>query len=308
MTYKVPSVCVYDINDISFPVLDSSAHKNPGFILGNGFWLGSAQGCLTTHQPLKLSLSNTIKRSMKEGLISDVAPFEMEYKVVHLNSNSPWQIDFKIKADPVLHLGLCLPKSCSNEEVFNITRRSIGNGLIEDFKLLEFRPEVFRVKDLKLNGYYFTRTSLLLFVALTSLTLFMYYLSQKGLKSSIIQSFNLRKHLESLFSYKESSEASIPVINGYKTILCSSFVIAHVLFFSYFTINNKGSFLSTLETSAFQVLAQTPVLVEGFFVISAFLSCKNFLSNEKLIEEIRKSSLLGCISKYLRIILYRYFR
>ncbi|KAL5286192.1 hypothetical protein ACFFRR_007694 [Megaselia abdita] len=283
-------------------VLDSSAHKNPGFILGNGFWLGSIQGCATTQSPLKISLTKRIKRSMKEDLINDVAPFETEYKVVHLKSNSPWQIDFKVKAEPILHLGLCLPKSCSNEEVFNMTSKSIGNGLIEDFNLLEFQPEVLRVKDLKLSRSFFTRTSLVLFLLITLLTLSMYS------KANVSSSFDLKSHIKTLFTIRENKTSSIPVIDGYKTTLCFSLVVVHVMFYSFYTMNNKGSFLAYFESAAFQLLAQAPVFVEGFFVISAFLSCHNFLSNKNGIEEIRKASFFGCIVKYFKMVLQRYFR
>lgn len=245
---------------------------------------------------------------MKEDLIKEVAPFEMEYKVVHLSSNSPWQIDFKIKAEPVLHLGLCLPKSCSNEEIFNITRKSIEKGLIEDFNFLEFEPAVLRVKDLSLNKMFFTRTSLILFIVIVFATHLLYNSFRNESPNDFLSCFDLRSHLSSLFTLTENRESSIPVINGYKSVLCTSFVIAHVMYFSFFTMNNRGSFISSLESASFQVLAQTPVLVEGFFVISAFLSCHNFLRNKKQMDEIKKASLVECAVKYCKMVLNRYLR
>lgn len=73
-------------------MIDSSARSQPGFVLGNNFWLGSIKGCAAIKEPFRLTLSNRFHRDMKPNLLYAKAPFDIEYRMVYAKHKSPWQI------------------------------------------------------------------------------------------------------------------------------------------------------------------------------------------------------------------------
>lgn len=97
---------------------------------------------------------------MKPDLINDVAPFEVEYRMVYAKHYSPWQIEIKFMTENLLHLGLCLPKSCSNYEVHNLTQDYLNSRMLDVQSIFEFESDVLLVKDLKLRDDFFSKRSI----------------------------------------------------------------------------------------------------------------------------------------------------
>lgn len=147
---------------LSSAVLDSSGQAGSGFLLGNNHWLGSRKGCESVKAPLYITLSDQFDRLMKPGLIRDIAPFEMDYRIVYAKHYSPWQVEIKFLTENLLHIGLCLPKSCSNSEVHNLTQEYLNSRVLDSQSLFEFESDVLLVKDLKLRGNFFAKTSIIL--------------------------------------------------------------------------------------------------------------------------------------------------
>lgn len=142
--------------------MDSSGQLNAGFLLGNNHWLGSQKGCESVKAPLYVTLSDRFERLMKADLIHDIAPFEMDYRMVYAKHYSPWQIEIKFHSENVLHIGLCIPKSCSNSELHNLTQEFMNTRTLDAQNLFEFESDVLLVKDLKLRENFFYKSSIIL--------------------------------------------------------------------------------------------------------------------------------------------------
>lgn len=107
-------------------------------------------------------LSDRFERLMKPDLIREVASFEVDYRIVYAKHHSPWQIEIKFHTENLLHIGLCLPKSCSNSEVHNLTQEYLNSRMLDAQNIFEFESDVLLVKDLKLRENFFSKTSITL--------------------------------------------------------------------------------------------------------------------------------------------------
>lgn len=244
---------------------------------------------------------------MKDNLVDDVAPFEMDFKVAHIRANSPWQIDTKVKVEPILHLGLCLPESCSVDDALTMVNEAARGGSLTDLTFLEARPQVLAVKDLNISVQFFLRPSFILFIALVIGNITMVFVFKTDSPQLIVRGFDLNYHIKALYTIKKS-EVTIPVVKGFKTMLNTVIQITHVLFFSYFVIKDKVSFVASAENPDFQIFAQMPVLFEAIFIMDGFLSCNSFLKNEKLMTQIRTLDAKSVLLKFSKRILKRYCR
>lgn len=268
------------------------------------------------------------ERTMKKGLLDAVAPFDFEYRVVYLNHNSPWQVEIKFMTERIVHVGLCLPKSCTSPEVYNMTQSFFDNDQSEDGRILNLHPEVIRVKDMQISETFFNKLSLKLLVGVLTFTFLM--LAAAGVVaplivnskeadeptpssvrtpiSKFIKCFDLSDNWKFLFTTKENQPNSIPVINGLRSISCLWILLFHVMWYMYFTVDNKTFLISYAEKIVFQYISTAPLLVDIFFTISGFLLTYNFLMNEKKMEEIQNNSFSKNAKVYLKMVLHRYLR
>lgn len=147
---------------LKISVLDSSGQKESGFIMGNNNWIGFPKECESVQHPLYITLSDRYHRTMKPNLIQSVAPFDVEYRMVYAKHHSPWQVEVKLMLENMLHIGLCLPKSCTNEEIFNLTRKYFNNRLVDVQAMYEIDAKVVQVKDMKLRENFFLKKSVII--------------------------------------------------------------------------------------------------------------------------------------------------
>lgn len=147
---------------LTLTVLDASAQIGSGFLLGNNHWLGSRRGCESVNTAFHVTLSDRFERLMKPDLLYDIAPFDVDYRMVYAKHRSPWQIEIKFHTENLLHIGLCLPLSCSNSELHNLTQDYLNSRLLDVQDVYEFESEVLQVKDLKLRSNFFTKKSVIL--------------------------------------------------------------------------------------------------------------------------------------------------
>lgn len=142
--------------------MDSSGQVGSNFMLGNNHWIGSTKACGSVNAPLYITLSDRYERSMKPNLIQDTSPFEVEYRIAYAKHHSPWQIEIKLMTENILHMGLCLPKSCTNAEIHNMTQNYLNSKTFDMQNLFEFKGEVLLVKDLKLRENFLYKRSVIL--------------------------------------------------------------------------------------------------------------------------------------------------
>lgn len=71
--------------------------------------------------------------------------------------------EIKMMSENVLHLGLCLPKSCSNRQVHDLVQKYFSStDLQQEFGL---QAKVLQVKVLQFNPQFFLQKSFLIFIA-----------------------------------------------------------------------------------------------------------------------------------------------
>lgn len=66
---------------------------------GHNHWIGSEKGCESTRTPLSITLSDRYRRNMKRNLVSALAPFELDYRIVFAKHQSAWQVDVKFQSE-----------------------------------------------------------------------------------------------------------------------------------------------------------------------------------------------------------------
>ncbi|KAG4070645.1 hypothetical protein HA402_013565 [Bradysia odoriphaga] len=194
-------------------VLDSSAQFEPGFIFGNNFLLGSLKECQWLKGTHSVTLSKRFMRNMKTNLLESVGPFDLEYNVVYAEHDSPWQIQTEfLLTRKILQIGLCLPKSCSSTDVWNITQNYFNEETVGFLSHYELQPKVVRVKTMNVETSFFKKTSvrLLGLEAFLLITLLMTLLSQTGTnicqkhpESSCCRGFDDNNNGDSIVKSKE---------------------------------------------------------------------------------------------------------
>ena len=142
--------------------MDSSGRPKAGFVLGNNHWFGLPHECNYVNEPMKISLSSRIPRSSKVDLLTSTAPFQVEFRMIYLKHSSPWQIQMKFMTEHVLHLGLCLPKSCTNRQVHELADKYF-NTKDSLFQLNYNSTQILQVKHLKLRENFWQKKSCIIF-------------------------------------------------------------------------------------------------------------------------------------------------
>lgn len=280
-------------------MLDASGTRPSGFVVGQNFWLGSREACDASNRPLSITLSPQFPRQMHLGIVRDAAPIEMNYRVVYMKHNSPWQVHIEMIAEQILHVGLCLPAACSNSEVLHLMSAYNEQDLFADNEIYNIKAELLYIKDLQLNEEFYQRFSYRFLITFVPFVVLMTLLAinlhskqqqqqeplsetegatklaTKSLASRFSQSlqsyilcFDVQNNWSKLFTLEESNgRGEVPVINGLRTISALFVLIFHVFWYMYFTVNNRPFLVSQVETGIFRYFSSAPIFVDAFFAI-----------------------------------------
>ncbi|CAO1351424.1 unnamed protein product [Diamesa serratosioi] len=312
-------------------ILDASGHMQAGFTLGHNNWLGSQKGCQAVQQPLQITLSNRFERLMNPNLLHSVAPFDVDYRMVYFKHTSPWQVEIKFLSENVLHIGLCLPNSCRNSEIHNLTQEYFNSRISDSQEIFDFDGDVILVKDLKLRNNFFTKKSVIIASVVFSLVFFVVLASwnrdeqinnltnetpsndttiippSNSFWDKLLRSFSIKNNWKVIMDDTIAKD-SIPVINGLKSISAFMILLFHVLWFSFYTISNPGVVFNFSEQIRFQFIANAALMVDVFFTISGFLVTYNFLRNRARMIEIENNNLFKNIKLFGKLLMHRYIR
>ncbi|XP_034659704.1 nose resistant to fluoxetine protein 6 [Drosophila subobscura] len=324
-------------------VLDASGTKPSGFVYGQNYWLGSREACRGVQRPVGITLSQNFERVMHYGIITQQAPFDMDYRVIYLSHSSPWQVEIKLMSEQIIHIGLCLPRACSSAEVKHLAQEYVTGGLFTESEIFDIRPQVVYMKDLQLKEVFFERPSFRLLVACVLATGALMLCAQQltaaikaapttaddpGLLApaeselwralhSLLQWRRLQKFVEcfdvptnwgKIFAVRENSPTEIPLMNGLRSVCAIWIMVFHVVWFMYFTVHNKTVLISYAEQAFFQYVSSAPLLVDVFFTISGFLQTFNFLRNSRQLEAVRQNSLRQNLQLFGKLLFHRYLR
>ncbi|XP_061401258.1 uncharacterized protein LOC133337009 [Musca vetustissima] len=188
--------------------LDASGTKPSGFLFGHNYWFGSKEGCGAVQKPVGITLSANHPRIMKQGIINDIAPFSMDYRVVYLRHNSPWQVEIKLMSEQIIHVGLCLPSSCDTPEIQHLMAHYIREGLFIENDIYDIQPELVYMKDLKIAPDFFERESFKL------LSVFVAFILAMALMASYLRSRSQTETESQTKSLNNMDSPTTPTAHG----------------------------------------------------------------------------------------------
>ncbi|XP_043488914.1 nose resistant to fluoxetine protein 6-like [Polistes fuscatus] len=132
----------------SLKVIDASGEPKAGFIYGNNYWLGSKSQCEDAGNRNPFLLSEEILRnnSRFRHIEDEFPPFEVKFFVAYFQHNSTLQYHIVVPEENLIILGMCLPASCSKDQVSilleNVLRKRTffkGELYSADFSLVEVK-------------------------------------------------------------------------------------------------------------------------------------------------------------------------
>lgn len=150
-----------------------------------------------------------------------------------------FSVQLKVLLDGTLHLGLCLPKSCTNDHIHQLLQE-----LFSSRQVGEPAPKVLRVKDLDINSSFLLKKSVLLFVAMIILIKFLKHAALRMERSEKrLEDNNIAGGVESrvkksvfwnivqCFNGKESESKKLPSISGLKQVTNFIFLVQQFMNF-----------------------------------------------------------------------------
>lgn len=133
---------------------DASGRKPTGFFYGNNYFLGSQLICETLNNPPEIYMKPSKFNAMDLKLLKVKAQIPVEYRMIYFEHRSKLQFAFNLDNQRynTIHLGLCLPKSCSEEDLEILSKQLIaksftdqkdayGEMKFKNSKRLVLRPE-----------------------------------------------------------------------------------------------------------------------------------------------------------------------
>jgi len=129
-----------------------SGKKANAFTLGNNFWLGSRRGCDLLNNPPRIHLQPSSSKTMHENVTDIRSEIPVVYRMFRIAHTSSIQFDIGLFNQSVLHVGLCFPKECSNDDVDKIGMKIFvpiilndetvyGNVSYKSSRVLELRDD-----------------------------------------------------------------------------------------------------------------------------------------------------------------------
>lgn len=132
-------------------VQDVSGKMSSGFLWGNNFWLGLRDSCGLLNKPPKIHVRETPQNQRMMKNVTDIASeIEVEYRIFYVNHSSIIQFDTGIYDFYGLHIGLCFPKNCNQNDVDLMSKKVFRDSQIGKSSLIG-KLEYVRSKLLKLR-------------------------------------------------------------------------------------------------------------------------------------------------------------
>ncbi|KAL2718957.1 nose resistant to fluoxetine protein 6-like isoform X1 [Vespula squamosa] len=188
----------------SLKVIDSSGEPKPGFFYGNNYWFGSRSQCEDTNNrnPFIFLEKEMINNSRYRHVEDEFPPYEFKYFVAYFRHNSTLQYHIRLPNDDLVILGMCLPATCSKDQLFILLEKvfrnrslTVGDLYSADFKLLEVKDLIDDHRWL-LSG---TFISIMILLILTCLLMLM-----GTIYDVLIYQRRLKRHAKLLKSYENT--------------------------------------------------------------------------------------------------------
>jgi hypothetical protein len=290
-------------------VQDLSGKPSTGFLWGNNFWLGSGESCRLINNPPRIPLRPPDHRKMVANVTDIASQIEVEYRIFYINHTSNLQFDIAIFKFFGLHIGLCFPKNCHqndsslmSELIFSKSSRKPIYGRLQFVrtKLLQLRDNLLNDPAVSALTIIFAVMIILIIIG----TIFVYKEQELNKdatdilpctkfwhKVSLQRNFHLLTHLA-------SSEHTFQSINGLRTIFMIWVIIGHSFLYALSAIDNLRFAYSSIESPAFKFMYGAIIVVDSFFVFGGFLMSYNFFEHMK--KQKPKHLVSYCVDKILK--------
>lgn len=96
---------------------DASGRKPVGFFHGNNFFLGNEFICEKLDKPPEIYLAPVANRLLNVSTLAVKSEIPVLYRVIYLSHKSDLQFNAELYVLNTIHIGLCLPKSCSGTDL-----------------------------------------------------------------------------------------------------------------------------------------------------------------------------------------------
>ncbi|XP_012061139.1 PREDICTED: nose resistant to fluoxetine protein 6-like [Atta cephalotes] len=325
----------------SLRVLDSSGEFQSGFLYGNNYWLGSHIQCFDTMNTASLQISkrdllnNTLYRDPQK----EIPPFKVNYFAAHFKHNSTLQYHINVPNEDVMTLGLCLPASCSTNDISFILERIFRDRifLISDLYSVDFK--LIQVKNL-INNEWLTSGAIPFICVILLLSIFMVtigtiydiFVNQKysnkkhrinnngktliqeieiesasSLKKSrigkILLCFSIFTNTKIIFNTKLHAD-TLPIIHGLKFLSSCWLIISHTVAYMIEYTDNKiwsWKFMTDI------ILINAPIAVDTFFFLSGFLLAY-FYIKDKMDKDRKLFTYRAKINEFFVLVIRRFIR
>ncbi|XP_060811651.1 nose resistant to fluoxetine protein 6-like [Bombus pascuorum] len=129
--------------------LDTSGVPSGGFVIGNNHWLGNRQGCMLFSENRTALLSEKIRKnnSIYRNPNEEYSPFEFQYFIARARHNSTVQYHVEVEDEDLITLGLCLPASCSIDDVATMIDKVFRNETLFIGKLFNMHFKLIEISD-----------------------------------------------------------------------------------------------------------------------------------------------------------------
>ncbi|XP_049308007.1 uncharacterized protein LOC105227686 isoform X2 [Bactrocera dorsalis] len=122
----------------SLKVLDSFGGPPKSFSWGNNHWFGPQWQCNDLNSPYVVATSSEFLRTYTLDPFNVTSPFRMRLTMVYMRFSTPHFIDLRLPYESFIHIGLCLPQSCSSAALRRYTDEYFLRGeftMQRDFEL-----------------------------------------------------------------------------------------------------------------------------------------------------------------------------
>ncbi|XP_037943921.1 uncharacterized protein LOC119676734, partial [Teleopsis dalmanni] len=128
---------------------DASGHYTSGFFYGNNYWMGSLSLCKSIHHENTENISNDATNATKNSGLPFAKAHTQVYNTI-LNENPPFFPSFYIvkmflnetyptNLTRTIYMGLCLPSSCSIEDVRLLMKNGTPKIKARELQVLDVR-------------------------------------------------------------------------------------------------------------------------------------------------------------------------
>ena len=243
----------------SIRMLDASGQPTSGYISGNNYWMGNKQECefLSQKRQFPLSEKKIRNNSIYRNPAEEFPPFELNFFGAHLSQNGTVQYHMRVPLEETIVLGLCLPASCTENEVGTMLKMVFDDRLLLIGQLYSTDFKLIRVSNLKNDHKWLLSANIITILFILTVlfgitivaTLYDILIYQKRLqKKTDDDIIELKNHTVEKSEYNEEADAVPSELKGenriVKILICFS---AYTNMKEIFKLNNNSKDLNAFH-------------------------------------------------------------